>query len=137
MKFTIRRCSKRVANGIWRIVAPLDSPIKARAYWAVYDKNNNDCPVGFAAILGIHENDKSVFFSAAGVLPEYSGMGLQRKLIIKRLRWAKKKGYLEAETYTTLKNYSSIINLLRCGFRFETPASMWVGEDIHYFRKRL
>ena len=79
-----------------------------------------------------------VFLSRAAVFPWAEGQGLQRRMIRTRVRWAKTlQGCNRVITYTSLKNYQSMVNLLRCGFRFYTPPMLYVGEQYHYFELPL
>lgn len=80
-----------------------------------------------------------VYLSYAIVHPLECSAGLQRRMIRHRLRWAKRQGATHAVTYTLLHNYPSIVNLLRCGFRFAREPRGWagVGSDVHYFERAL
>ena len=102
------------------------------AHWLVYDET--DTPVAFASAK-FRKKDNYVYFSRAGVLPCARGAGLQKRLIKARLNWAKKVGADTAYTYTVLKNYPSMLNLLKCGFKFYEPTGVeaYVGEEYHYF----
>ncbi len=79
------------------------------------------------------------FLSRAAVVARYQGFGVQRAMIKARLRWAKREGAPTVVTYTDLHAYPSIINLLRCGFKFTTAAACKfdVGKNWHYFLKLL
>lgn len=103
-------------------------------FWIATDMSG--VPVGFAS--AVHREDLDyVFLSRAGVDKSASGQGLQRRLIRARIAWAKKRGVSKIITYTSLKNYPSIINLLACGFRFDKPKAEYVGSDVHYFKMEL
>lgn len=80
-----------------------------------------------------------VFLSSAAVAAAFQGIGLQRRLIRVRVRWARRMGAKQVLTYTVLKNYPSMQNLLRCGFRFWEPPEgwAWVGPNVHYFRREF
>ncbi len=101
--------------------------------WVCHDDTGT--PVAFCAARMLkHEN--GVFFNRAGVLPCANGKGLQRRMIRARLRWAKEIGAEYAITYVTHTNHASIVNLLKCGFRFDRPAWNWAG-NVHYFTKEI
>lgn len=105
------------------------------SYWLLRDGEQN---VGLTSAVFRPEKGY-VYLSYAIIVPHCKVRGLQRKLIQHRLRWAKRQGAIYAVTYTLLHNYPSIMNLLRCGFRFaETPRG-WAGygTDVHYFEKQL
>jgi GNAT superfamily N-acetyltransferase len=80
-----------------------------------------------------------VYLSRAAVAAYAQGHGLQRRMIRVRLRWARRQGANRVITYTMLKNYESICNLLKCGFRFDNPPEerQYIGDDVHYFKKVL
>jgi GNAT superfamily N-acetyltransferase len=88
-----------------------------REYWIVQQDGR---AVGFAVATYIPETN-CVSLDRAGVIPGANGQGLQRRLIHARLRWAKRLGACVAITYVALRNYQSIVNLLKCGFHFYTP----------------
>ena len=98
-------------------------------HWVAWDET--DEPAGFCSANMIAEG--MCYFTNAGVLEEHRGSGLQKRLIKVRLQWAKKNGAVDVVTYTMLHNYPSIINLLKCGFRFYRPEREWVGPEVHYF----
>lgn len=134
----------------------IDTPEEARELWDEYQRDH-DCNDNWPGddhtywsisedhhILGICSAvvrpDKGyVYLSYAVVKPSRMCGGLQRRLIQHRLRWAKRQGAIYAVTYTLLHNYPSIVNLLKCGFRFTKQAHGWmgVGNDVHYFEKPL
>ena len=80
-----------------------------------------------------------VYLSYAIIMPLHKAQGLQRRLIRHRLRWAKRQGAIYAVTYTLPDNYPSIMNLLRCGFRFASTPRGWSGlaYPVMYFEKEL
>jgi GNAT superfamily N-acetyltransferase len=105
------------------------------AMWLALDDDGT--PVGFCIARRLTREPKVVFFQRVGVLPYAQGQGLQRRMIRVRERWARAIGATSGITYTTYENHESIVNLLRCGWRFYTPASPWVGANVHYFCKDL
>jgi hypothetical protein len=81
-----------------------------------------------------------VYLSYAIIGPQHRGAGLQCASIRHRLRWAKREGAVYATTYATHSNYASIMNLIRCGFRFAHKPTGWAGvdrHDVHYFERQL
>jgi len=101
--------------------------------WVCYDDTGT--PVGFCAARKL-EGEPGVFLNRAGVLPCANGHKLQQRMIRARLRWAKEVGAKYVITYTLYGNHASIVNLLRCDFRFDIPNWKWAG-DVHYFAKDL
>lgn len=105
-------------------------------YWRCIDKRGMDCGITSA----VHRPERGYVYLSYGILhPLELGNGLQRRMIQHRLRWAKRQGAIYAVTYTLLHNYPSIVNLLRCGFRFAKEPRGWagVGNDVHYFEREL
>jgi GNAT superfamily N-acetyltransferase len=105
------------------------------SYWVLTDGKDHH-----ALTSAVFRPEKGyVYLSYAIIMPTYQANGLQRRLIQHRLRWAKRQGAIYAVTYTLLHNYPSIMNLLRCGFRFaETPRGWYgYGPNVHYFEKQL
>jgi GNAT superfamily N-acetyltransferase len=102
---------------------------KSRALRGIY---------GFASAI-LREEKGYVYLSRSAVIKAAHGLGIQRKLIAARVAWGKAQGAHTALTYTTLKNYESIVNLLKCGFRFDHPKIPYAGRSrrVHYFVKSL
>lgn len=93
-------------------------------------------PVAFCTVrYWRHEGD--AFLERAGVLPIANGHGLQRRMIRMREKWAQTQGAECVVTYVEARNYASMVNLVRCGYRFYEPAEPWGIEGGHYFRKEL
>lgn len=135
MKYKIRQGTAEEARSIWEEVAPMDVwNGEDDFHWCAYDEAGK--PVAFASLRIIDDYD-TMYFTAAGVLPEARGAKLQRRLIRVRCAWAKRQGCKSIITYTVLKNYPSIMNLLKEGFRFYEPEWAWVGRKVHYFIRKL
>ena len=110
-------------------------PGEDHTYWVLQHEGEN---IGLTS--AVYRPEKGyVFLSYAIIIPSCKIKGLQRKMIQHRLRWAKKQGAYYAVTYTLLKNYPSMVNLLRCGFRLAHEPRGWgsLGQDVHYFEKQL
>jgi GNAT superfamily N-acetyltransferase len=104
-------------------------------YWQLLD----DTTV-VAIMSAVYRPEKAyVYLSYAIVHPLRAQAGLQRRLIRYRLQWARRQGAIYAVTYTLLHNYPSIMNLVKCGFRFAKTPRGWigVGSDVHYFEIQL
>ena len=100
------------------------------AWWIAYDGN---IPVAFAGISHIPKLNWG-YLCRAGVVPEYRGRGLQRRLIDVRLRHAKKNGWPVVVCDTHLTNHSSSNNLFRRGFKLYEPEGRWAFKDGLYWR---
>lgn len=99
---------------------------------------NNTGPVGFAsAVAWEKEGAGNVFLSRAAVVQAHSKLGLHKALIAARVLWAWEHGANRCVTYTTLKNYQSMVNLLHSGFRFYKPprGKHWAGRWVHYYER--
>ncbi len=105
---------------------------KYTTWWIAYLDGE---PVGFATVEEFQ--DKIVFLSRAGVVEKARGMGIQKKLIAARERFARSRGKNWAITYTILNNVQSINSLISLGYKTYRPMQMWVGKDVLYWRKKL
>lgn len=94
-------------------------------------------PAGYAGIRVV--DGISGYLCRAGVLTEFQGHGLQKKLIKARERWARKQGLNSLITYTCLSAVRSPNSLIACGFKLYHPAKAWAGGSYQwlYFRKFL
>lgn len=115
---------------------PLDEWIgDDREYWIARDAGGR--AVGFSAAT-YQPATNCVSMDRTGVLPEANGFGLQKKMIRVRLTWARRLGAKCAITYVSQRNYRSMVNLLKCGFRFYEPPETGQYEDedsFHFLRK--
>lgn len=77
--------------------------------------------------------------STCAVDEDFRGRGLQRRMILARVRHARRQGYIYAYSYTWCQNAASLRSLIRCGFlpfqedRFTEP----VGKDYVLLRRKL
>jgi GNAT superfamily N-acetyltransferase len=97
-------------------------------WWVGYDQGQ---PVCYA---GLEHQDSWALFSSAGVIPEYRGQGLQKRLIKARLKWLRVEGCKYAYTYTLPYNAASLNSLLRCGFKIYESKTDFAGPDYVYLR---
>lgn len=102
-------------------------------WWIVVD---NGCVVGYAGICPSWQWENAGYLCRAGVLASHRGQGLQRKLIQKRINWAKKLGWKWVVTDTT-ENMHSSNNLIACGFKLYQPKNPWAYEHSLYWIKEL
>lgn len=103
-------------------------------FWVARDSTGK--PIGFCS--AVYRPDSGyVFLSRAAVSLEARGSGLQRRMIRVRVAWAKRQGAATVITYTLLKNYESLVNLLKSKFRFYHPTEPWVGTQVHYLKLSL
>lgn len=91
------------------------------------------------AYCGIKRLDEDIaYLSRAGVLASHQGKGLQKKMIRKRLDWAKAAGCRWVITDTVHDNPASVNSLISLGFRQFIPQYQWKdGALTLYWRKEL
>jgi len=94
--------------------------------------------LGELAYCGIRTTSEPglAFMVRSGVVPEARGQGLQRRMILTRLRWARSEGLAEVCSYTVTDNAPSMRNLMRCGFEPYDPPEKWAG-DVVYWTKQI
>lgn len=132
MPISIRRCRDlKLVHSLHQETFPHDEwePQAGVAHWVAWD---GDYPIGFCSAKVVQGD--TLYLTRAGVLKSHRGLGLQRRLVSHRVRYARKQGCVAAITYTTQDNFPSITNLILSGFRFYTPAEPWVGDEFFYFR---
>lgn len=127
-----RTTNVELVRALHALTFPLDEWIgDDREFWLV---RKDDHAVGFAAAM-YQPSTKLVSLDRAGVLPKANGLGIQRRLIKARIRWAGRMGAKGLITYTSQRNYQSMVNLLKCGFRFYIPehTGEYEREDTFHF----
>lgn len=102
-----------------------------RDWWVITDK------AGFIiAYCGCIYSESICIFNRAWVHKRYRGMGLQRKMISKRIQSAKGQ-CKKVITYTTPDNVISSNNLIKCGFKMYTPEYAYAGRNMIYWIKEI
>jgi GNAT superfamily N-acetyltransferase len=136
MKFTIRRCKdleliNKLKHQCFHKDDLTDSDLNS-TYWFVAWTGGQ--PAGFCGVQ--YWGEGRAFFNLAGVLPEFRGHGLQKRMIKARERYC--KGWANAlYTYTSSDNAASMNSLIRCGFRPFESETQWAGDEFVYWRKRV
>ena len=102
-------------------------------YWGVFDDTRL---VAFAGLKTSCLFETTVYLHCAWTLPEYRGLGLQKRLIRTRLRWAKSHKFTHAHTYTLLNNVASANALISCGFKRYWCDEPWAGR-VDYWKRKL
>lgn len=105
----------RLLRGLDDLVFPDDSPedIKLNEnnhWWLAFQSGE---PVASGGIS--HYSGSVWFLCRAGVLPQARGQGLQKRLIRKRLAWARANDVSRVITYTMWDNVPSMKSLVRAG----------------------
>lgn len=93
-------------------------------YWLAFD--GHGALAGFCSAKYSREHN-TVSLTRAAVVRGARCAGLQRRMIRVRLAWARRIGAVRVVTYCSVKNYPSMTNLLRCGFRFRYAPRAWKG----------
>ena len=105
-------------------------------WWVAWDGTE---PVGFAGLrlCSLPENRGLGFLCRAGVIPSHRGRGIQKKLIRVRETAARQLGIKELVTYCISSNNPSMNSLVRCGYKFYSPATRYGGAGSVYLRKKI
>lgn len=109
---------------------PDDSWEEGQEHWIVTHRR---VPVGFAAVT-VDKKRRAAMLLRAGVVRRMRGRGAQRKLIEVREIWAAARGLERVVTYVHKGNFSSIVNLLKCGYRM-VESDDPDGPFIHFEKK--
>ncbi len=96
-------------------------------WWVAFEGKT---PVAFACLRPSARWDNVGYLSIAGVLPAWRGKGLQRRLIKKRVEYARKLGWHTVITETVNDNAPSMRSLIAAGFRPYLPQVRW-GDPEH------
>lgn len=102
-------------------------------WWIAYRDGE---PVGFAGMTPSARWADAMYFARAGVLPCARGLGLQRRLITARERFARSHG-MRWLISDTRENPHSANNLIRAGFLTYLPSKPWGFRTATYWRKKL
>lgn len=102
-------------------------------WWIMYDGHN---PIGFCGVYASTTWAHTGYLCRAGILAEYRGKGLQKKLIRVRERKARRLGWTHLVT-DTYENPPSANNLISCGYRTYAPRTPWGAKGVNYWIKRL
>jgi len=110
-----------------KLTFPTDQPYERHSacYWWGFFSGKE--MIGYA---GLDPNRTRGFLCACGILPKYRGLGLQKKAIVLRTKYAKKIGLSCVHTYTSSDNFPSICSLLKCGyimFKAEKYDPRWIS----------
>lgn len=117
---------------------PDDTPaiVPGRAWWIGY---RDAVPVCYCAVSTTYESRSPVaYLYRAGVMPVARGLGLQRKMIEIRCRYAKRQGRRKAVTVTAWNNAASMRSLMAAGFKpFRPTAYTQILETLVHWSRDL
>ncbi len=101
-------------------------------WWLVFD---DDKPIAFGGLIKGRINTGYGYLARVGVLPEYRGHGLHRRLIRVRERYARRLGWTGCVSDTSNGNVQSANNLIAEGYETYVPSICWGFSDSTYWRK--
>ena len=112
-----------------------DDPIEgwSQAHWWIGIEDG--LPVCYCGIKDLGSGIG--YLNRSGVLPGSQGNGYQKKMIKKRLEWAKSNGLDAVVTDTITTNPASVNSLISNGFRQFIPANQWAGPSALYWIRRI
>jgi GNAT superfamily N-acetyltransferase len=94
-------------------------------------------PVAFSGIIPSTLGVGIGYFNRVGVLPQYRGRGLQRRLMRCLEACARRNGWVAVITDTT-DNVPSANNMIKAGYKlFDPPYGRWAFEHSNYWMKEL
>lgn len=129
--------SLEVLEFLQRTILPGDVPADtSKGYWWTANDDAEGMCVGFAGLYRSQRFTDVGYLCRAGVMPEYAGQGIQRRLIKVRVKKARALGFTELNTDTIPDNPRSSNNLIKCGFTLFLPEIDWAPGSL-YWRKKL
>jgi len=111
-------------------------PTEAGRWWGVFD-NDKMKIVGFACMKDTKNWPEAAYMARCGVVSKYRGKGLQYKLLMARLKAAKKEGKKFAVSDCIHQNVQSGNNLIKTGFHMYEPREAWALDNSIYWMKKL
>jgi GNAT superfamily N-acetyltransferase len=143
MKFSIREVDGNEATighillSLDRILFPEDAftriDPKTGFWWIAFTETLT--PFAYAGMKPAARTPNAGYLHRCGVLPDFRGAGLQRRLIQIRVRKAKQLGFESVVSDTN--DLASANNLIRCGFRLHKPVWKWGTKTSLYWQKQL
>lgn len=142
MQFTIKKVDiKDTANQtvilyLQKKILPSDEPYKPNRghWWIAYTEDGK--PIGFAGLVRSITWTDTGYLCRAGVLYDYTGHGLQKRLIKVRIAQAKRLGWNWLITDTT-DNPPSANSLINAGFKIYTPSRPWSFKNAIYWKYKI
>lgn len=118
---------------------PADDPVDVtQGLWWVVEDTGRGLLVGFAGLHLRHQGEPLTgYICLTGVLPEYRGQRLQRRLTHTMLRKARHLGLHRVVTDTLPSNPPSVNSLIACGFRAFAPEVPWKVDGAAYWERVL
>ena len=121
-----------VVHDLDRICLPADRPFfPQKGTWWLAEVDGQ--VAGFGGVSPSSRWKDCGYLERSGVLPEFRGHGLQKRLIRVRIAHAKRTG-LNWLVTDTRDNPASSNSLIACGFRLYRPSVPWALKDSLYWR---
>lgn len=119
-----------------QICLPYDRPHKTNYgdWWLATDEGNE--PVAFAGLIPSSRWADTGYLCRAGVISDFRGKGIQKRLIRVRIRQAYTYGWKWIIT-DTYENPASANSLIACGFKLFDPTKPWGDKGTLYWRFKL
>jgi GNAT superfamily N-acetyltransferase len=142
MQFTIKKVDLRNPSLVTLIcylqkkILPSDNIYKPDRghWWIAYAADGK--PVAFAGLVRSIKWTDTGYLCRAGVLDGYTGHGLQKRLIVARIKQARKLGWNWCITDTT-NNPASANSLINAGFKIYTPGQPWSFRNAIYWKYKV
>ena len=131
---TIEEAPPHLTGGAWPDL--VEGGVAGAAWWIMWSEDGK--AAAFCGIWPPLWKGRPCYLVRAGVLPDHRGQGLQKRMIVARLAYARKMGWTTAVTYTLCDNAASANSLIARGFRvYNPPSPKWIGEGVIYWKKNL
>lgn len=103
-------------------------------WWIAWE---GDKPIAFAGLRPCQEkvNEGLATLTRCGVVKDYRGQGIQKKLIRARVAYARRLGIKQVVTYVKKWNLASANSLIRVGFKLY--GGKWGGKGALHFERSL
>ena len=142
MQFTIKKVDLRNPSLVTLMcylqkkILPSDNIYKPDRghWWIAYAADGK--PVAFAGLVRSIKWTDTGYLCRAGVMDDFTGHGLQLRLIKARLKQAKKLGWNWCITDTT-NNPASSNSLINAGFKLYTPSNPWSYKNALYWKYKV
>jgi GNAT superfamily N-acetyltransferase len=142
MKFRVTQVDIRVPENRTLLMylqykcLPHDTPMEIDRghWWVVYTED--DRPVGFAGLIRSYSWVNAGYMCRAGVIRNFQGHGLQKRLIQARIRKARALNWEWLLTDTT-DNPASANSLIAMGFKLYEPKAPWANKNSLYWRLNI
>lgn len=105
-------------------------------WWIVYEDVHRYKPIAFCGMTAVPTWHNTGYLCRSGVLPEFRGKGIQKKLIQTRINKAKSLGWKMLIT-DTRDNLPSSNSLISKGFKLYRPQKPWSWPEALYWMRSI